>query len=70
MHVPGDPGAFAFGTSTFIGRNDAPSVMAKLFRDVGTAEGSTTSRNIVLVGHALANDVQYLKTLRFNVDDV
>lgn len=75
-HVKGNPDAFAFGSSTWIKKAEAKFVMSQIFQDVANLSSAsnikqplkTQPRNIVLVGHGIKNEVDYLKCLNFPLD--
>ncbi|EME50112.1 hypothetical protein DOTSEDRAFT_68847 [Dothistroma septosporum NZE10] len=71
-YVKGNPEAFAFGTSTFIDKEDAKSVLRRVFEDPVTAnsDDAVSRRNVVVVGHSLKNDVKYMHHLGFSLNDI
>jgi len=75
--VKGCPNSYGFGQSTWIRLADAPQLLARIFSDLSklsrAAEFNTPwpeQRNVVLVGHGLANDESYIRQLRFDMQDV
>lgn len=74
--VKGNPDAFAFGTSTWVKKAEAKFVLSQIFQDVTNLSGASNlkeplriqPRNIVLVGHGIKNEVDYLKCLDFPLD--
>ncbi|MCJ1307140.1 hypothetical protein MMC25_000786 [Agyrium rufum] len=74
--VNGCPDRFEkeFGESEFISLDEAPKVLAACFRHPFSSRKEedqvdhTTlpKRNIILVGHAIANDIQYLRDLGYD----
>lgn len=73
--VKGNPAGFAFGTSTWVAKKDAQTVLTRLFQDPGNLNNACQlkqptigpSRNIVLVGHGIKNEDTYLKFLGFDL---
>ncbi|KAK4506603.1 hypothetical protein PRZ48_000335 [Zasmidium cellare] len=71
--VKGNPDAFAFGSSTWVKKADAKKVLLRIFQDAGNLSNAATLneplkgevRNVVLVGHGIKNEVDYLKRLDF-----
>lgn len=58
---------FNFGTSEFIQLNQSRSVLAQIFNNpAGVQNPMSDKRRIVLVGHGLKNDTDYLKILNFS----
>lgn len=75
--VKGCPNSYGFGQSTWIRLADAPQLLARIFCDpskLSRAAAFNTSwpeqRNVVLVGHGLANDESYIRQLGFDMQDV
>lgn len=66
--VHGCPDAFNFGTSEFIKLADIQKVLVSIFEDpCGEVPGpDIPRRQIVLVGHALKNDIDFLSKLGFS----
>lgn len=58
---------FEFGSSEFISIKDAPTVVAEFFRHFDE-EGQR--RKIVLVGHDVKTDVDYLKVIGYDVTNI
>lgn len=58
---------FEFGSSEFISLKDAPTVVAKCFRHFDE-EGQ--KRKIVLVGHDVKTDIDYLKVVGYDVTNI
>lgn len=58
---------FEFGSSEFISLKDAPMVVAKCFRHFDQ-EGQR--RKIVLVGHDVKTDVNYLKVIGYDITNI
>ena len=73
QYVRGCPDRFAFGTSTWVNLDDAAQVLKRIFQDPASLQRaadlkhtiSTEKRKIVLVGHALSNEIKYLQKLGF-----
>jgi len=74
----GCEGGFGFGTTQWIKADDAKKVLHRLFCDPTKIEDVANfqlpdtqfidaSRNVVLVGHALKNDLAYLKSLGLSI---
>lgn len=71
--VKGHPDNFNFGESDFIKLDDAGRVMERIFSDPGRiheacnfdTEMSDVAPTIMLIGHDLKNDTEYLKKLNF-----
>lgn len=58
---------FEFGSSEFISLKDAPIVVAKCFRHLDE-EGQ--KRKIILVGHDVKTDINYLKVIGYDVTNI
>lgn len=58
---------FEFGTSEFISLKDAPAKVAECFRHFDE-EGQR--RKVVLVGHDVKTDVDYLRTIGYDVNSI
>ncbi|TVY43515.1 Uncharacterized protein LSUB1_G000356 [Lachnellula subtilissima] len=69
--VSGCADRFEHGTSEFIGLKDAPRVVASCFKHPFSKPGDDTEpeekRSIILVGHDLNQDINYLKKLGYDV---
>ncbi|KJX95986.1 hypothetical protein TI39_contig850g00009 [Zymoseptoria brevis] len=70
--VKGCPDLFSFGTSTWVQKADASATVLRMFQYPASAgrvvpDATETSRNIVLVGHGLKNEVPYLQNLGFSL---
>ncbi|KAK5678398.1 hypothetical protein LTR17_027648 [Elasticomyces elasticus] len=75
--IKGCPNSFGFGQSTWIRLADAPRLLARIFLDpsnLSLAAAFDTpwreKRNVVLVGHGLANDESYVRALGFDIRGV
>ncbi|KAH8664978.1 hypothetical protein BGZ60DRAFT_410538 [Tricladium varicosporioides] len=74
--VRGCADSFEFGESEFIGLKDAPKAIADCFKHPfsGPADELTTdelpTRNIVLVGHDLGADVEYLRKIGYDITNL
>lgn len=71
--VAGCPERFQFGNSEFISIKNAPSIIASCFKPpYSNPEGSIhdSKRNIVLVGHDLLTDVDYLRKIGYDVKNL
>lgn len=65
--IKGCPDKFNFGVSEFIQLNQARKILTGIFNDPAAQDPSPVQkRNIVLVGHGLKNDTDYLKSLQFS----
>lgn len=65
--IQGCPDAFNFGTSEFIALRQIRNELTSIFNNpAGAAVPTTDKRKIVLVGHGLKNDTDYLKSLGFS----
>lgn len=58
---------FEFGTSEFISLKDAPAAIAKCFRHL---DENGQRRKVVLVGHDVKTDVDYLKIIGYDVRNI
>ncbi|KAK5110068.1 hypothetical protein LTR62_006313 [Meristemomyces frigidus] len=74
--LQGCPDAFEFGKSEFVAETDMPSTLNSCFHEPFSKPDCTTSaqstgtqetRNLILLGHDLLQDIQYLRQLGFNV---
>ncbi|KAE8355204.1 hypothetical protein BDV28DRAFT_129498 [Aspergillus coremiiformis] len=62
--VAGCPGSFDFGTSEWVSANDLAAVVQASFEiPSAAAEHTDGRRHLVLVGHAITGDVQYLRQI-------
>ncbi|KAK5125451.1 hypothetical protein LTR85_000560 [Meristemomyces frigidus] len=76
--VKGCPDCFGFGNSTWIRLADAKTVLQRIFADPTrlheaadfSKDISSTDRRIILVGHGLTNDEQYLRRIGFSATAV
>lgn len=76
--IKGCPEDFDFGTSTFITLRHASEILNNIFRDPSRiheacdpdVEIADTDTEIILVGHDLRNDTEYMKRLRFTPQHV
>ncbi|KAK5165174.1 uncharacterized protein LTR77_009272 [Saxophila tyrrhenica] len=75
--VKGCPDSFGFGRSTWIRLADAPQLLARIFSDPSKLSQAAAfdtpwpeKRNVVLVGHGLANDESYMRRLGFDMHDI
>ncbi|KAF7184976.1 hypothetical protein HII31_13599 [Pseudocercospora fuligena] len=67
----GNPDAFAFGKSTWIGLADIKQTLQDVFENAAKLPPPITGlRKIVLAGHAIKNDLEYLRKLDFDVNDI
>ncbi|KXT03901.1 hypothetical protein AC578_9319 [Pseudocercospora eumusae] len=67
----GNPGSFAFGTSTWTGLADIKQTLQNVFEDAAKLSPPLTGlRKIVFVGHAIKNDLEYLRKLNFDINDI
>lgn len=66
--VEGCPDKFEFGTSEFISKDSIGTTLSSCFKPPfsGPAE-SERERNVILVGHDIRMDIQYLQSAGFNV---
>lgn len=75
--VKGNPDGFAFGKSTWIAKDDAKTVLSRIFQDPAYLANASKlneppvgpTRNIVLVGHGIKNEIGYLKSLGFALNE-
>lgn len=80
--VAGCPDRFEFGVSEWVSSKDIPQTIASCFRPPFAAIGNMTTlddspdnnantflekRNIVLVGHAVSTDIEYLRKVGYDV---
>jgi hypothetical protein len=71
--VKGCPDYFNFGVSDFIGLKDAGRIMERIFSDPNRIDEATDFKTeildvaptIILIGHDLKNDTEYLRKLNF-----
>lgn len=71
--IKGCPDHFEFGTSTFIKIKDAGQILNRIFRDPNRINEACdldtkiadSNAEIMLVGHDLRNDTEYMKRLNF-----
>lgn len=76
--IKGCPDYFNFGTSDIIKLEDAGRIMTRIFSDPTriheacdfSNEIADVEPNIMLVGHALSNDTEYMKRLNFSPQHV
>ncbi|KAK4541717.1 hypothetical protein LTR36_007426 [Oleoguttula mirabilis] len=76
--VKGCPDCFGFGVSTWIRLADAKQVLERIFADPARLQEAAefgaiipnTHRPIILVGHGLTNDEQYLRRLGFSTTNM
>lgn len=74
--VDGCADRFEFGTSEFISLKDAPHIIASCFKppfsnpDEKSAASDIPKRNIILVGHDVTSDINYLRTIGYNVHNL
>ena len=76
--IIGCPERFNFGDSEIINKASIPSVIASCFKqpysapgvDPSSCELETERRNIVLLGHDVQQDVQYLQKVGYNVTNL
>ncbi|KAH0556471.1 hypothetical protein GP486_005627 [Trichoglossum hirsutum] len=61
--VVGCADRFEFGESRFVGMREAPSIIAESFR---FPSADQTTRNIILLGHGIDGDIEYLKGMGYN----
>ncbi|EME87449.1 uncharacterized protein MYCFIDRAFT_89442 [Pseudocercospora fijiensis CIRAD86] len=67
----GNPDAFAFGTSTWVGLAKITRSLYHVFEHAAKLPAPLTGlRKVVLVGHAIKNDLNYLRKLNFDVNDI
>ncbi|KAK3114256.1 hypothetical protein LTR53_007614 [Teratosphaeriaceae sp. CCFEE 6253] len=73
--VAGCPDRFEFGDSEFVGRDNLPSVLTSCFHEPFSrkdapplaADAVEEKRNLVLLGHDVNQDIQYLNSIGFSV---
>jgi hypothetical protein len=61
--VTGCADRFEFGESEWLGLNEAPSTIAESFR---FPSADQTLRKIILLGHGIDGDIEYLKAIGYN----
>ncbi|KAF3059706.1 hypothetical protein GL218_04581 [Daldinia childiae] len=62
-YIQGCPGQFNFGRSEFVGENETGKVISKIIGD----NESPDQRPVIIVGHAVSQDLSYLKKLGYNI---
>lgn len=65
--IKGCPDNFNFGDSEFVQLNQIRNILTQIFNNPAGVQAPTfDKRKIVLVGHGLSNDTNYLKALNFS----
>ncbi|KAI1659553.1 hypothetical protein F4813DRAFT_387659 [Daldinia decipiens] len=62
-YVQGCPGQFNFGDSKYVGVNEIGRVISKIIGDTESPD----QRPVIIVGHAVCQDLTYLKKLGYNI---
>lgn len=67
--VQGCPDRFEFGKSEFVGKDNIGNELAQCFDQPysGTTTDTDEKRNIILVGHDVSQDINYLQQVGFNI---
>ena len=61
--VAGCPGDFDFGASEWVSANDLGSAVLDAFQVSSPSSSTRAPRRLVLVGHAISSDIQYLRQI-------
>ncbi|KAF7619300.1 hypothetical protein F9C07_2437 [Aspergillus flavus] len=61
--VAGCPGNFDFGASEWVSADDLGAVVQNAFQIPSSSSSTRAPRHLVLVGHAVSSDVQYLRQI-------
>ncbi|GAB1203439.1 hypothetical protein APSETT445_002074 [Aspergillus pseudonomiae] len=61
--VAGCPGNFDFGTSEWVSANDLGATVQDAFQVSSSSSPTRAPRHLILVGHAINSDIQYLRQI-------
>ncbi|KJK65073.1 exonuclease domain in DNA-polymerase alpha and epsilon chain ribonuclease T and other exonuclease [Aspergillus parasiticus SU-1] len=61
--VAGCPGNFDFGASEWVSANDLGAAVQNAFQIPSSSSSTHAPRHLILVGHAVSSDVQYLRQI-------